>query len=319
MLLHTGRAWHPLRRTSRTGSPRQVHRRTAPEAPTGWGTLPSVAEGRRFAQVDVFSSVPCGGNPVAVVLDAEGLDAQEMQRLAAWTDLSETTFVLPPQDPGADYRVRVFTPSVELPFAGHPTLGTCHAWLGAGGAPRHDGTVVQECGVGLVHVRRREGRLAFAGPPLVRSGPVEPGLRGRLLDVLRLRPDDVVDAAWVDNGPGWVAVLLHDAEAVAAVEPRDSELYVGVVGPCPAGDDASVEVRAFFPVAGRSVEDPVTGSLNAGLAAWLVGSGRAPRSYVARQGTARGRDGRVHLDHDGDGTVWVGGVTTTVVEGLLHL
>ena len=304
MFLHTVRSVAPA-------APRVTH----PAA----GTLPSVTGSRRFAQVDVFSPVPCSGNPVAVVLDAEGLDARQMQRFAGWTDLSETTFVLPPQHPEADYQVRIFTPSVELPFAGHPTLGTCHAWLGAGGAPRDGGTVVQECGAGLVRVRREDDRLAFAGPPLVRDGPVGPGLRARLLDVLRVDPDDVVDAAWVDNGPGWVAVLLRDAEAVRAVAPRDAELYVGVVGPCPAGDEALVEVRAFFPVGGRSVEDPVTGSLHAGVAEWLVGSGRAPTSYVARQGTARGRDGRVHLERDADGTVWVGGAPTTVVEGVVHL
>jgi PhzF family phenazine biosynthesis protein len=285
---------------------------------------------RRFRQVDVFAEEPGRGNPVAVVLDAEGLDEAAMQRFANWTNLSETTFVLPPTAPGADYRVRIFTPSVELPFAGHPTLGTCHAWLEAGGRPADPAAAVQECGAGLVHVRLggRNGdpggadarRLAFAAPPLIRSGPVDPGLLDRVVGLLGLDPADVVDAAWVDNGPGWMALLLPDAEAVLAVEPGPlGDLDVGIVGPHPPGSPATIEVRGFFPAAGNTVEDPVTGSLNASLAQWLVGTGRLAAPYVAAQGTRLGRAGRVRVEQDPDGTIWVGGSVRTLVDGTVDL
>ena len=280
---------------------------------------------RAFRQVDVFSDEALRGNPVAVVLDADGLDADEMRAVARWTNLSETTFVMPAADPGADYRVRIFTPASELPFAGHPTLGTCHAWLEAGGRPRDQQVVVQECGAGRVRVRRRpdptgEVRLAFAAPPLVRSGPVDEALLRRIADALQIDLSLVVDAAWVDNGPGWVGVLLPDAEAVLALQPRPlGDLYVGVVGPYPTGSPTAVEVRAFFPVDGATAEDPVTGSLNASLAQWLLDNGRLEAPYVASQGTRRHRSGRVHIDRDGDGTVWVGGATRTVVEGRISL
>jgi PhzF family phenazine biosynthesis protein len=273
---------------------------------------------RRFAQVDVFTAEPLLGNPVAVVLDAEDLATEEMAAFARWTNLSETTFVLPPEDPGADYRVRIFTPVLELPFAGHPTLGTAHAWLEAGGEPAAPGTVVQECGVGLVVVRRGE-RLAFAAPPLVRSGPAEPDILAEVADVLGLAPDDLLAVEWVDNGPGWVAALLSDAEAVLAVRPRTGELDVGVVGLHPDGSPQAIEVRAFFPKDGVLVEDPVTGSLNASVAQWLLGSGRLDAPYVAAQGSALGRAGRVHVDRDADGTIWVGGDTLTVIGGHVHL
>jgi PhzF family phenazine biosynthesis protein len=283
---------------------------------------------RRFRQVDVFTAVPYRGNPVAVVLDGEGLSTEEMQRLAQWTNLSETTFLLPPTSPGADYRVRIFTPARELPFAGHPTIGTCHAWLEAGGVPAGDGPV-QECGAGLVSLRRDGGRLAFAAPPLVRSGAVEEGLVVRIAGVLRIDRSEIVDAEWVDNGPGWVGVLLADAGAVLALRPGDvGALDVGVVGLHPGGpDDAAaddapaVEVRAFFPVEGGSTrEDPVTGSLNASLAPWLVRTGRVRLPYTARQGTAVGRDGRVYLagDVSGDGPLWVGGDAVTCVDGHIE-
>ncbi len=277
---------------------------------------------RGFSQVDVFSSEPFLGNPVAVVLDGAGVTAEEMQRVARWTNLSETTFVLAPTDPGADYLVRIFTTDVELPFAGHPTLGTCHAWLEAGGVPARPDRIVQQCGVGLVTVRRDGDRLAFAAPPLIRSGPVDDETLARALGVLGVGPDEVVDAAWADNGPGWVAVLLADAAAVLAVEPDLTSappVDVGVVGPHPAGSEAAWEVRAFFTAGGRGAEDPVTGSLNASLAAWLLGSGRATAPYVASQGTAMGRRGRVHIDRDDGGTIWVGGGTTTRVAGTLEL
>jgi PhzF family phenazine biosynthesis protein len=273
---------------------------------------------RPFAQVDVFTDTPYAGNPVAVVLDGSGLSDDEMQRFAAWTNLSETTFVLPPAAE-ADYRVRMFTPALELPFAGHPTLGTCHAWLEAGGTPARDGAVVQECGAGLVTVRRTPDGLAFAAPPLVRSGPVEESLVRHVASVLGIAQDDVVDAEWVDNGPGWVGVLLESADAVLALRPGTVDLDVGAVGPYPSGAEAAFEVRAFFPVRGATVEDPVTGSLNASLAEWLVRTGRAEAPYVASQGTAVGRAGRVHVSRDDVGTIWVAVGTVTCVEGVVEL
>jgi PhzF family phenazine biosynthesis protein len=273
---------------------------------------------RPFRQVDVFTATPYLGNPVAVVHDADGLTTEQMQRIARWTNLSETTFVLRPAASIADYRVRIFTPDRELPFAGHPTLGTAHAWLEAGGRPATDGEVAQECGVGLVRVRRDGDRLSFVAPPLRRSGPLDAELRARVVEVLGLDPGAVVDAAWVDNGPGWIGVLLADAEAVLAVSPRPSDLCVGVVGPHPPGADHALEVRAFFPVGDTTVEDPVTGSLNASLAQWLLGTERLDAPYVARQGTARGRSGEVHVDRDADGTIWVGGRTVTCVRGTIE-
>jgi len=273
---------------------------------------------RRFAQVDVFTLEPLRGNPVAVVLDAENLTDDEMARLAHWTNLSETTFVLPPEAPGADYRVRIFTPVLELPFAGHPTLGTAHAWLEAGGVPGREGSVVQECGVGLVTIDRGE-RLAFAAPPLQRSGPADDDLVERIAGLLDLPTEDLLAVEWVDNGPGWVAALLPDADAVLAARPRFDELDLGLVGLHPPGSPAGIEVRAFFPKDGAFVEDPVTGSLNASLAQWLLATGRVEAPYVAAQGTALGRAGRVHVRQDDDGTIWVGGDTVTVMSGDLDL
>jgi PhzF family phenazine biosynthesis protein len=272
---------------------------------------------RTFRQVDVFTSEPLRGNPVAVVHDADGLDDEAMQRFAHWTNLSETTFLLPPTSAEADYRVRIFTPAEELPFAGHPTLGTCHAWLAA--AADRPEVVVQECAAGLVTVRRTPDGLAFAAPPLIRSGPVEEALVARCADVLGIPRGDVVDAQWVDNGPGWVAVLLADADAVLRLRPGPLDFDLGVVGPYPAGAPAAVEVRAFFPKDGATVEDPVTGSLNASLAEWLLRTGRATVPYVASQGTALGRAGRVHVMRDADGTIWVGGSTLTCVSGEVEL
>jgi PhzF family phenazine biosynthesis protein len=275
---------------------------------------------RPFRQVNVFSSEGYLGNPLAVVHDADGVPDDEMRRFAHWTNLSETVFLFPPTDPAAaDYRVRIFTPSAELPFAGHPTIGSAHAWLEAGGVPRHEGEVVQECPAGLVRVRRGE-RLAFAAPPIVREGPVTGEERKRLVRALALDDDEIVDARWIDNGPGWVGVLLRDAAAVLAVSPDWEEfgdLEVGVVGPYPEGSECAVEVRAFCPSIGV-VEDPVTGSLNASLGQWLAGD-RLPASYVASQGTVLGRRGRVHVERDGDGTVWVGGDATTAIEGTVGL
>jgi PhzF family phenazine biosynthesis protein len=274
---------------------------------------------RPFAQVDVFTTEPYRGNPVAVVLDGDGLAEETMRRFANWTNLSETTFVLPPESPEADYRVRIFTPSLELPFAGHPTLGTCHAWLEAGGSPRADGVIVQECGAGLVRIRRAAAGLAFAAPPLIRSGSVEDEMVARVARMLRIDRETMADTQWADNGPGWVAVLLESPEAVLALEPAFDELDVGVAAPYPPGSPEAFEVRAFTHKNGAVDEDPVTGSLNASLAQWLLATGRARAPYVARQGTALGRAGRVHVDQDGEGAVWVGGGTVTCVRGEVAL
>ncbi len=274
---------------------------------------------RAFKQVDVFTSEPYRGNPVAVVLDGSGLDDAELQRFANWTNLSETTFVLPPEDPSADYRVRIFTTVLELPFAGHPTLGTCHAWLEAGGTPKQDGVIVQECGAGLVPVRRTDAGLAFAAPPLIRSGRVDDADVERVARTLRIDRSEIVDITWADNGPGWVAVLLADADAVLALRPQPGDLDVGVVGPYPAGAETAFELRAFVPGDSAAAEDPVTGSLNASVAQWLIGSGRASAPYVASQGTVLGRAGRVHISQDADVAIWVGGGTVTCVDGAVEL
>ena len=264
-----------------------------------------------FRQVDVFSPAPLLGNPVAVVHDADDLDDAQMQQFAQWTNLSETTFLVTPTTDEADYRLRIFTPSRELPFAGHPTLGSAHAWLEAGGTPKRD-DIVQECAAGLVTIRRRE-RLAFEAPPLLRDGPVSDEDLDQVVDALGITREVVVDAKWVDNGPGWVGVLLDDAHDVLALRPdlrAMGDLDIGVAGLWrDGGSDAQLEVRAFD----RSTEDPVTGSLNASLGQWLAGS-RLPEEYVAAQGTAIGRAGRVHVRREG-ATVWVGGDTRTTLRG----
>ncbi len=274
---------------------------------------------RAFCQVDVFTATPCLGNPVAVVLEGGGLTEDDMQRFARWTNLSETTFVLPPTADRADYQVRIFTPSRELPFAGHPTLGTCHAWLSAGGTASQDDLVVQQCGAGLVPIRQTADGLAFAAPPLLRTGPVDDPLVEHLAAVLGIERAAIVDAQWADNGPGWVAVLLDSAEAVLALRPDVTDLDLGVVGPYPPGSPEAFEVRAFFPTYGGTGEDPVTGSLNASVAEWLLRTGRASTPYVASQGTVLGREGRVHISADDDGTIWVGGGTITCVTGQVEL
>jgi PhzF family phenazine biosynthesis protein len=274
---------------------------------------------RPYRQIDVFTTRAYRGNPVAVVLDGSGLDGEQMQRFAHWTNLSETTFVLAPNDPGADYRLRIFTPVAELPFAGHPTLGTCHAWLSNGGEPARDDLIVQECNAGLIQIRRTDEGLAFAAPPLLRSGPLAGELVDEIAAVLQIERSAIVDAQWADNGPGWVAVLLESADAVLALEPRYTELDIGAVGPHPEGSPEAFEVRAFFPKQGAIVEDPVTGSLNASLAEWLLRTGRATAPYVASQGTVLGRAGRVHVSQDSDGTIWVGGGTVTCISGEVEI
>jgi len=275
---------------------------------------------RPFHQVDVFAGQAYRGNPLAVVLDAEGLDTATMQHFANWTNLSETTFLLPPEDRRADYRVRIFTGTEEFPFAGHPTLGSAHAWLQAGGVPQSDGEVVQECAAGLVRIKRDGGRLAFAAPPLTRFGPVDAPVRRQLAAALRLPVGDVLDAAWLVNGPEWIGVLLASADQVLSLEPDQAamgDLKVGVIGPHAAGAGTDFEVRTFLP-GDAMVEDPVTGSFNAGAAQWLIGSGRAPEQYLASQGTVLGRAGRIHIS-GGDGEIWVGGDSTTCIKGSVLL
>jgi PhzF family phenazine biosynthesis protein len=281
----------------------------------------SSSRARPFAQVDVFTHEALLGNPVAVVLDPDGLDAERMLAFTEWTNLSEATFVSPPRHPDADYAVRIFCPGRELPFAGHPTLGSCHAWLEAGGVPRGD-EIVQECGLGLVRLHRDDaGTLAFASPPRFRSGPLSDDELEAALRFLRLGRDDVVAHEWCDNGPGWRGLLLRSAAAVLALDPDPAALAgmdVGVVGPHPAGHEVDYEVRTFFPGTQGLTEDPVTGSFNAAVGEWLIGAGIAPRSYVAAQGTAIGRAGRITVSQDGD-DVWVGGGTVTVTRGEVLL
>ncbi len=272
---------------------------------------------RRFAQVDVFSTEPYAGNPVAIVLDGDGLDTEQMQRIANWTNLSETTFVLAPTVADADYRVRIFTPTVELPFAGHPTLGTCHAWLEALGDGERPERVMQECGVGLVEVRSTPDGLAFASPPVTRSGPVEEETLQAIADAFGLAHDEIVDASWVVNGPPWIGLLLESAARVLEVRPGFVDLDVGLVGFHEPDGPGALEVRAFFPKDGALVEDPVTGSLNASVAEWLIDSGRLTAPYVACQGTALGRRGRVHVTQDEHGGIWVAGTTVTRISGAL--
>lgn len=280
---------------------------------------------RPFAQVDVFTAEPYRGNPVAVVLDGEHLADEEMAAFARWTNLSETTFVQVATDPAADYRLRIFTPGGELPFAGHPTIGSAHAWLEAGGVPRDPGGPVQECGVGLVRLRADDaGRLAFAAPPLRRSGPVDAATRAQAVASLGIGDDAVLDAAWVDNGPEWLGLLLRDADTVLDLRPDLAvmgDLKVGVVGLYDEARRAEVgahaEVRAFVPGIGIT-EDPVTGSLNAGLALWLIPAGILPERYVVSQGTVLRRAGRVHVERAADGT-WIGGDAVTCVAGTVTL
>ncbi|MGJ4915939.1 PhzF family phenazine biosynthesis protein [Bradyrhizobium sp. HKCCYLRH2060] len=273
-----------------------------------------------FHQVDVFSKVAFKGNPLAVIAEADGLDDTAMRAIANWTNLSETTFLSRAQDPGADYRVRIFTPQRELPFAGHPTLGSCHVWLALGGRPKGE-HVVQECGAGLVRIRRDGERLAFAAPPLRRSGQVDAELTSRIAAALGIQSSAMRAVQWVDNGPGWIGVLLDSRRALLDIRFNPAALPqqpIGVVAPwdrAQDGTDADYEVRGFMWGGG---EDPVTGSLNASLAQWLIGAGIAPKQYVASQGTVLGRAGRVHVAQDGD-TIWIGGDVAPVMKGTISL
>lgn len=310
---------------------------------------------RPFSEVDVFTAAPYRGNPLAVVLDGTDLSDQAMQSFARWTNLSETTFLLPPSDAGAaagaDYRVRIFTPGGELPFAGHPTLGTCHAWLQASGKVGSDRqSFVQECKVGLIRIRRQGTGLAFAAPPLQRSNP-DPALLAKVAAALGLKASQIIAAQLLDNGPQWLGLLLDSPQTVLQLAPNHLELKnlgqkVGVAsvqaaqpaatliarsnrearafGPRSsesagiAESEVEIEVRAFAAPIGVN-EDPVTGSFNASLAQWLIADGLAPRTYVAAQGSCLGRAGRVHIAQDDAGQVWVGGDCVTCIDGQVNL
>jgi PhzF family phenazine biosynthesis protein len=291
-----------------------------------------------FKQIDVFTARPYYGNPLAVVLDGSGLSTEEMQHFTNWTNLSECTFVLPPTDAVADYKVRIFCPGRELPFAGHPTLGTAHAWLEAGGKAKGQ-FIVQECGVGLIKIRRDATKLAFAAPPLLKSGPLPEADVALIARGLGLERSEIVAHAWCDNGPNWRGVLLKSAEQVLSLKPDAAVLAgldigvvgqrqtsgaqaprgkVGVVGSQADGSDTQFEIRAFFPGNNGMTEDPVTGSLNAGVAQWLIGAGIAPPNYIAAQGTALGRAGRVHVSSVG-ADIWIGGESVTCIDGKVNL
>ena len=275
---------------------------------------------RAFAEIDVFTRVPYRGNPLAVVLDGEGLSTEEMQHFANWTNFSETTFVLPPTESAADYLVRIFTTTLELPFAGHPTIGTCTAWLAHGGQQRDPKQIVQQCGVGLVPITRNDdGRLAFAAPKLLRGGPLDDATLADAVAALGIPPAAVVDSAWIDNGPGWLGILLASAEEVLAIRPSNTPLAIGVIGPHHADSSSAYEVRAFFPEHSGMIEDPVTGSLNASAAQWLVGSGRFLPPYIATQGAALGRSGQIYISSDANGQIWVGGDAVQCVSGFVEL
>jgi PhzF family phenazine biosynthesis protein len=274
---------------------------------------------RRFAQIDVFSSKPYRGNPVAVVVDCDGLDDGEMQQFARWTNLSETTFLLPPTNSAADYRVRFFTPTEELPFAGHPTLGTAYAWLIHGGTPRSVDTIIQECKVGLINVRRDGNSLSFAAPSLLRGGSVDESLVAEAATSLGINREAIVDAAWIDNGPGWLGIQLSSAEEVLAIKPQKTNLTLGVVGAYPVGSRYAYEVRAFYSSGGVTVEDPVTGSLNASLAQWLIGEDRFTPPYLASQGQAMGHAGEIQVSIDESKQVWIGGEVTACIQGSVEI
>ena len=278
---------------------------------------------RDFRLVDVFADQAFSGNPLPVIHAAEGVSDAEMQNMTQWFNFSETTFLLPPTTPEADYRVRIFTLERELPFAGHPTLGSCHAWLQAGGRARNPNLVIQECGAGLIPIKNTDGTLAFAAPPLIRSGAPDLAILAEVATFLGITPNDILSAEWIDNGPGWIGVLLNSAEAVLALEPAKTHprrIDVGVIGAYPLGGPCAFEVRGLFADHQGAVrEDPVTGSLNASAAQWMYRTGRATGPYVASQGTRIGHAGRIYVDQDASGQVWVGGGVKTVFEGVANL
>lgn len=266
--------------------------------------------------IDVFAAGALTGNPLAVVRGGDALDTAQMLALTRWLGFSETTFLLPPTEPGADYAVRIFYPAGELPFAGHPTLGSAAAWLAAGGSPARGGVVVQQCGAGLIDVRIAGETLAFRAPPLRRSGPLDDSERAEAVRVAGVDPARVIAAVHADNGPGWRLLHLDSAQAVRDARPVATAPVptdVGLVGAWPAGGDCQWELRAFFADAnGRLTEDPVTGSLNASVAQYLLASGHAAApGYAAGQGQCIGADGRIAVAIEGD-AIWIGGRTRIV-------
>ncbi len=279
---------------------------------------------RRYLEIDVFGaeSVRLSGNPVGVILDSAGLDTADMQRFARWTNFSETTFLMPAEHPDADYKVRIFTPTMELPFAGHPTLGSCFAWLSQGFRPKSSNIrVIQECGIGLVPILiQGEAQLSFSAPKLIRFGPVAPCVLDEIINILNIPSELVVDAHWIDNGPGWIGVLLPSAADVLALRPQSqSKLNLGVFGPYEPGCQFAYEVRAFFSEGGTLVEDPVCGSLNASGAQWLVSSNRFRPPYMVSQGLAIGRNGQISVTKDENEHLWVGGRVVTVATAEVEL
>lgn len=270
-----------------------------------------------FTQVDVFSSEPYGGNPLAVMLDGSGVSDSDMQKIARWTNLSETSFVLPPSDPRADYRLRIFTPGGEVPFAGHPTLGSAHAWLENGGQPHTHGVVIQECAAGLITLRQQENLLSFAAPKMTRTGELDAQYLDALTQDMGITPSQVIAHQWVDNGPGWAVIRLRSAEEVLDLKPKFSlapKAMVGAIGAYPEGSPYAYELRTFAPGVGVS-EDPVCGSMNASVAQWLITSGEMSAPYIVSQGSCLGRSGRIHITADSDGTVWVGGHASSMFRG----
>ncbi|MEV7237886.1 PhzF family phenazine biosynthesis protein [Streptomyces sp. NPDC051020] len=276
---------------------------------------------RSFVQVDVFSTSLYSGNPVAVVLDGTDLSDAKMQQLARWTNLSETTFVLPPTVPEADYRLRIFTPGGELPFAGHPTLGSARAWLDNGGTPRNAEHLVQECAAGLITVRRGEDTLSFAAPPRVRAGALDDDYLKRIVAAFGITQERVLAHQWVDNGPGWAVLQLATAEDVLALEPDLAlipDAMVGAIGVCPEESEYAFELRTFAPGAGVP-EDPACGSMNAAVGQWLTSTGAAPSSYRVSQGARVGRAASIEVTADTDGTVWVSGAAVICIRGTITL
>lgn len=270
--------------------------------------------------VDVFGSEPFSGNPVAVIAGPHNLTTVEMQQIVRWFNLSETTFLLPPTHNAADYQVRIFSLGSEMPFAGHPTLGTCQAWLDMGGVPKSDKVIIQQCEIGLVELKRNShGYLSFSAPPLIRSGPPTQNELATACEFLNIKIDQVIDSSWIDNGPGWLGIELISSDAVLALKPQYTsaqKIDIGVVGPCRPASDAAFEIRAFFnDHLGNIREDPVTGSLNASVGQWLFSKGRVSSGYIARQGSCVGCAGKIYIDYDASDNVWIGGETRTHVSG----
>ena len=276
-----------------------------------------------YKTVDVFTQEAFSGNPLAVIFDADGLSTEEMQHITRWMNLSESVFLQKPSHPDADYKVRIFTLTGELPFAGHPTIGSCHAWLENGGKQKDHNFIIQECGAGLIKINKEDSMLSFAAPPITRSGEVSDSDLKMACRILGIARSDIKASNWIDNGPGWMGILLQSAEQVLNLKPKPNpqdHFDLGVIGAYPENSESQFELRALFNNQnGTLVEDPVTGSLNASAAQWLMNSGYAPNSYIASQGTCMQRKGQVYLSKDNEAMVWVGGQACTRVDGVIHL